>query len=184
LLIAAFFIHKDNLIKDLDTGYREPLKSRAEKGRLLTGIFVRYTWAFSRFLFYIYIVASHSQHMSTGGDPFDAMIKMFEEKKSVLIRMNQELQKLSGAAEISEYKRLAKDILRNHTLTTYSILSFLQMSVVGEAARQNQIAVLKHIIVQLQEVKNNPEMKRYIDESFDKCNKYLERYSYLSGFKA
>jgi hypothetical protein len=140
-------------------------------------------WHFQGFYF-IYIVASHSQHMSTGGDPFDAMIKMFEEKKSVLIRMNQELQKLSGAAEISEYKRLAKDILRNHTLTTYSILSFLQMSVVGEAARQNQIAVLKDIIVQLQEVKNNPEMKRYIDESFDKCNKYLERYSYLSGFKA
>jgi hypothetical protein len=46
-LIAAFFIHKDNLIKDLDTGYREPLKSRAEKGRWLTGIFVRYTWAAS-----------------------------------------------------------------------------------------------------------------------------------------
>jgi hypothetical protein len=35
------------LIKDLDTGYREPLKSRAEKGRWLTGIFVRYTWAAS-----------------------------------------------------------------------------------------------------------------------------------------
>ena len=53
--------------------------------------------------------------MSTSGDPFDAMIKMFEEKKSILIRKNQELQKLSGAAEISEYKRLANGILRNHT---------------------------------------------------------------------
>src|SRR5215212_1482545 len=113
--------------------------------------------------------------MITNDNQFDAMIKMFEEKKSVLIKKNQELQKLSESAEISEYKRLAKDILKNHTLTTYSILSFLQMSVIGEAARQNQIAVLKHIIVQLQEVKNNPEMKRYIDKSFDKCNKYLER---------
>jgi hypothetical protein len=131
----------------------------------------------------IYIVTSDTQHMSTSSDPFDVMIKMFEEKKSILIRKNQELQKLSGAAEISEYKRLANDILRNHTLTTYSILSFLQMSVIGEAARQSQIAVLKDIIVQLQEVKNNPEMMRYIDESFDKYNKYLERYSYLSGFK-
>ena len=121
--------------------------------------------------------------MITNGNPFDAMIKMFEVKKSILIRKNQELQKLSESAEISEYKRLAKDILRNHTLTTYSILSFLQMSVIGEAARQSQIAVLKHIIVQLQEVKNNPEMMRYINESFDKFNKYLERYSYLSRFK-
>jgi hypothetical protein len=121
--------------------------------------------------------------MSTSGDSFDAMIKMFEEKKSVLIRKNQELQKLSESAEISEYKRLAKDILRNHTLTTYSILSFLQMSVIGEAARQKQIAVLKDIVVQLQEVKNNPEIMRYINEAFDKYNKYLEGYSYLSGFK-
>jgi hypothetical protein len=131
----------------------------------------------------IYIVASDTQHMSTSSDPFDVMIKMFEEKKSILIRKNQELQKLSGAAEISEYKRLANDILRNHTLTTYSILSFLQMSVIGEAARQSQISVLKHIIVQLQEVKNNPEMMRNINESFDKYNEYLERYSYLSGFE-
>jgi hypothetical protein len=121
--------------------------------------------------------------MSTSGDSFDAMIKMFEEKKSVLIRKNQELQKLSESAEISEYKRLDKDILRNHTLTTYSILSFLQMSVIGEAARQKQIAVLKDIVVQLQEVKNNPEIMRYINEAFDKYNKYLEGYSYLSGFK-
>jgi hypothetical protein len=121
--------------------------------------------------------------MSTSSDPFNAMIKMFEEKKSILIRKNQELQKLSGAAEVSEYKRLANDILRNHTLTTYSILSFLQMSVMGEAARQSQINVLKHIIVQLQEVKNNPEMMRSINESFDKYNEFLERYSYLSGFK-
>ncbi|MDQ3840659.1 MAG: hypothetical protein M3297_15495 [Thermoproteota archaeon] len=121
--------------------------------------------------------------MSTSSDPFNAMIKMFEEKKSILIRKNQELQKLSGAAEVSEYKRLANDILRNHTLTTYSILSFLQMSVMGEAARQSQINVLKHIIVQLQEVKNNPEMMRSINESFDKYNEFLERHSYLSGFK-
>ena len=86
-------------------------------------------------------------------------------------------------AEISEYKRLAKDILKNHTLTTYSILSFLQMSVIGEAARQSQIAVLKDVVVKLEEVKNNPETLRYINEVFDKYNKYLERYSYLSGFK-
>jgi len=57
------------------------------------------------------------------------------------------------------------------------------MSVVGEAARQNQIAVLKHIIVQLQEVKNNPEIMRYINEAFDKYNEYLEKYSYLSRYK-
>src|SRR5918912_2070973 len=100
--------------------------------------------------------------MTTNGNPFDAMIKMFEEKKSILIRKNQELQKLSGAAEISEYKRLANDILRNHTLTAYSILSFLQMSVIGEAARQSQIAVLKDVVIQLEEVKNNPETLRYI----------------------
>ena len=121
--------------------------------------------------------------MSTSGDSFDAMIKMFEEKKSVLIKKNQELQKLSESAEISEYKRLAKDILRNHTLTIYSILSFLQMSVMGEAARQSQIATLKSILVQLQEVKNNPEIMRYINEAFDKYNEYLEKYSYLSGYK-
>ena len=121
--------------------------------------------------------------MITNGNPFDAMIKMFEEKKSILIRKNQELQKLSESAEISEYKRLAKDILRNHTLTTYSILSFLQMSVIGEAARQSQVTILKDVVVQLEEVKNNPEMMRDINETFDKYNKYLERYSYLSGFK-
>jgi hypothetical protein len=103
--------------------------------------------------------------MSTNINPFDAMIKMFEEKKSILIRKNQDLQKLSESAEISEYKRLAKDILRNHTLTTYSILSFLQMSVIGEAARQSQIAILKDIVVQLQEVKNNPEMMKHINET-------------------
>ena len=39
--------------------------------------------------------------MSTSNDPFDAMIKMFEEKKSILIRKNQELQKLSESAGIS-----------------------------------------------------------------------------------
>jgi formate dehydrogenase maturation protein FdhE len=121
--------------------------------------------------------------MSTSGDSLDAMIKMFEEKKSVLIKKNQELQKLSESAEISEYKRLAKDILRNHTLTIYSILSFLQMSVMGEAARQSQIATLKSTLVQLQEVKNNPEIMRYINEAFDKYNEYLEKYSYLSGYK-
>jgi hypothetical protein len=121
--------------------------------------------------------------MSKSGDSFGAMIKMFEEKKSVLIKKNQELQKLSGSAEISEYKRLAKDILRNHTLTIYSILSFLQMSVMGEAARQSQIATLKSALVQLQEVKNNPEIMRYINEAFDKYDEYLERYSYLSGYK-
>lgn len=121
--------------------------------------------------------------MSKSGDSFGAMIKMFEEKKSVLIKRNQELQKLSGSAEISEYKRLAKDILRNHTLTIYSILSFLQMSVMGEAARQSQIATLKSALVQLQEVKNNPEIMRYINEAFDKYDEYLERYSYLSGYK-
>ena len=121
--------------------------------------------------------------MSTSNDSFDAMIKMFEEKKSILIRKNQELQKLSESAGISEYKRLSKDILRNHTLTIYSILSFLQMSVIGEAARQSQIAVLKDVIIHLQEVKNNPEMMRGINEAFDKYNKYLERYGYLSGFK-
>ena len=121
--------------------------------------------------------------MITNGNQFDAMIKMFEKKKSILIKKNQELQKLSESAEISEYKRLAKDILKNHTLTTYSILSFLQMSVIGEAARQNQIAVLKDVVVQLEGVKNNPETLRYINEVFDKYNKYLERYSYLSGFK-
>ena len=121
--------------------------------------------------------------MITNGNQFDAMIKMFEEKKSILIKKNQGLQKLSESAEISEYKRLAKDILKNHTLTTYSILSFLQMSVIGEAARQNQIAVLKDVVVQLERVKNNPETLRYINEVFDKYNKYLERYSYLSGFK-
>ena len=121
--------------------------------------------------------------MITNSNQFDAMIKMFEEKKSILIKKNQELQKLSESAEISEYKRLAKDILKNHTLTTYSILSFLQMSVIGEAARQNQIAVLKDVVVQLEGVKNNPETLRYINEVFDKYNKYLERYSYLSGFK-
>jgi formate dehydrogenase maturation protein FdhE len=121
--------------------------------------------------------------MSTSGDSFDAMIKMFEEKKSVLIKKNQELQKLSESAEISEYKRLAKGILRNHTLTIYSILSFLQMSVMGEAARQSQIATLKSTLVQLQEVKNNPEIMRYINEAFDKYNEYLEKYSYLSGYK-
>ncbi len=122
-------------------------------------------------------------YMSTSGDSFDAMIKMFEEKKSVLIKKNQELQKLSESAEISEYKRLAKGILRNHTLTIYSILSFLQMSVMGEAARQSQIATLKSTLIQLQEVKNNPEIMRYINEAFDKYNEYLERYSYLSGYK-
>jgi hypothetical protein len=121
--------------------------------------------------------------MITNSNQFDAMVKMFEEKKSILIKKNQELQKLSESAEISEYKRLAKDILKNHTLTTYSILSFLQMSVIGEAARQNQIAVLKDVVVQLEGVKNNPETLRYINEAFDKYNKYLERYSYLSGFK-
>ena len=121
--------------------------------------------------------------MITNGNQFDAMIKMFEKKKSILIKKNQELQKLSESAEISEYKRLAKDILKNHTLTTYSILSFLQMPVIGEAARQNQIAVLKDVVVQLEGVKNNPETLRYINEVFDKYNKYLERYSYLSGFK-
>ena len=121
--------------------------------------------------------------MSTSNDPFDAMIKMFEEKKSILIRKDQELQKLSESAGISEYKRLSKDILRNHTLTIYSILSFLQMSVTGEAARQSQIAVLKDVIIHLQEVKNNPEMIRGIKEAFDKYNKCLERYGYLSGFK-
>jgi formate dehydrogenase maturation protein FdhE len=121
--------------------------------------------------------------MSKSGDSFDAMIKMFEEKKSVLIKKNQELQKLSESAEISEYKRLAKDILRNHTLTIYFILSFLQMSVMGEAARQSQIATLKSALVQLQEVKNNPEIMRYINEAFDKYDEYLERYSYLSGYK-
>jgi hypothetical protein len=121
--------------------------------------------------------------MSTSNDPFDAMIKMFEEKKSILIRKNQELQKLSESAGISEYKRLSKDILRNHTLTIYSILSFLQMSVIGEAARQSQIAVLKDVIIHLQEVKNNPGMMRGVNEAFDKYNKYLERYGYLSGYK-
>ena len=121
--------------------------------------------------------------MITNDNQFDAMIKMFEEKKSVLIKKNQELQKLSESAEISEYKRLAKGILRNHTLTIYSILSFLQMSVMGEAARQSQIATLKTTLVQLQEVKNNPEITRYINEAFDKYNEYLERYSYLSGYK-
>ncbi len=49
--------------------------------------------------------------MTTNSKQFDAMIKMFEEKKSILIKKNQELQKLSESAEISEYKRLAKDIL-------------------------------------------------------------------------
>jgi acyl carrier protein phosphodiesterase len=98
------------------------------------------------------------------------MIKMFEDKKFVLIRMNQELQKLSESAE-TEYKQLAKDILKNYTLTTYSILSFLQMSVIGEAARQSQITVLKDIVVQLEEVKNNPEMLKYINEAFGKYNK-------------
>ncbi len=97
--------------------------------------------------------------------------------------MNQELQKLSESAEISEYKQLAKDILKNHTLTIYSILSFLQMSVIGEVARQSQITLLKDIVVQLEEVKNNPEMLRYINKEFDKYNKYLERYSYLSEFR-
>jgi hypothetical protein len=121
--------------------------------------------------------------MTTNSKQFDAMIKIFEEKKSILIKKNQELQKLSESAEISEYKRLAKDILKNHTLTTYSILSFLQMSVIGEAVRQSQIAVLKDVVVKLEEVKNNPETLRYINEAFDKYNKYLERYSYLSGFK-
>jgi acyl carrier protein phosphodiesterase len=121
--------------------------------------------------------------MTTNSKQFGAMIKIFEEKKSILIKKNQELQKLSESAEISEYKRLAKDILKNHTLTTYSILSFLQMSVIGEAVRQSQIAVLKDVVVKLEEVKNNPETLRYINEAFDKYNKYLERYSYLSGFK-
>ena len=40
------------------------------------------------------------------------MLKMFEKKKSILIKKNQELQKLSESAEISEYKRLVKDILK------------------------------------------------------------------------
>lgn len=130
----------------------------------------------------IYIDYGIYSPMSTSNDLFDAMIKMFEEKKSILIRKNQELQKLSESAGISEYKRLSKDILRNHTLTIYSILSFLQMSVIG-AARQSQISVLKDVIIHLQEVKSNPEMMRGINEAFDKYNKYLERYGYLSGFK-
>ena len=57
------------------------------------------------------------------------------------------------------------------------------MSVIGEAARQSQIAVLKDVIIHLQEVKNNSEMMRSINEAYDKYNKYLERYGYLSGFK-
>ena len=57
------------------------------------------------------------------------------------------------------------------------------MSVIGEAARQSQITVLKDIVVQLEEVKNNPEMLRYINEAFGKYNKYLEKYSYLSGLE-
>lgn len=48
------------------------------------------------------------------------------------------------------------------------------MSVKGEAARQSQIAVLKDVIIHLQEVKNSPEMMRDINEAFDKYNKYLE----------
>jgi hypothetical protein len=40
-----FFIHKDNLIKELGIGYNELLKNRAEKDGWLTRTSIRYTWA-------------------------------------------------------------------------------------------------------------------------------------------
>ncbi|MDQ3840654.1 MAG: hypothetical protein M3297_15470 [Thermoproteota archaeon] len=121
--------------------------------------------------------------MSTNSGPFDAMIKIFEDKEIYLDQNEPRTSEIIRISRISEYKQLAKDILKNHTLTIYSILSFLQMSVIGEIARQSQITLLKDIVVQLEEVKNNPEMLRYINKEFDKYNKYLERYSYLSEFR-
>jgi len=42
-----FFIHKDNLIKDLGLGYNELLKKRAEEDGWLTRTSVKHTWAAS-----------------------------------------------------------------------------------------------------------------------------------------
>jgi preprotein translocase subunit SecF len=101
-------------------------------------------------------------------DSFESIKNMLQSRRFELKRINQRLQRLEP--DSYEFKRLSKNMFKIQTDTLSLIITLLQNMVIAQVGLKNQIDFVKDILVQLHEVRENPQMMSDIKERFKQYN--------------
>jgi hypothetical protein len=101
----------------------------------------------------------------------ESIRKGFSERRNRLRILQNEFDRLSKTEKEDDFKRMSFDVMEDYASYMIDIYTRLEEIWISNFALKDQFELLKDIVIQLPDVKNNPQILQDIEKLFKKYDK-------------